>query len=68
MTSSSNAENLFNDCIYLHEKNSDGINEKIIKIKEEFVKFYLKQDRYDVRNQYKQLFRTFHVLIIPIIF
>ena len=49
LTSSENSEDLFKECIEIHEKNFDEVTEKILKIKEEFVKFYLRQDKYDVR-------------------
>ena len=32
----------------INEKLNESINEKALKIKDEFVKFYLKQEKYEV--------------------
>lgn len=44
------AEDIFKECIDIQEKKFNGeVTEKFLQIKEEFVKFYLKQEKYDVR-------------------
>ena len=49
LNSAFNAENFFNDSIELFEKVFNGsLNAKVLNSKEELVKFYLKQDRYEV--------------------
>lgn len=48
ITSATNAENRFKECIELYEKLK--YDEKILKAEDEMVKFFLKQDRFDVRN------------------
>jgi len=49
MTSSYKAEDLFKEIIEENKNlNENKINEKGIKLKDEFAKFYLKQERYDV--------------------
>lgn len=50
VTNSEYAENIFKECIDIQEKKFNGeVTEKFLQIKEEFVKFYLKQEKYDVR-------------------
>jgi hypothetical protein len=49
VTGSDNAEDIFKECVDFQEKTFNGeVTEKILQIKEEFVKFYLKQEKYDV--------------------
>lgn len=49
VTNSEYAENIFKECIDIQEKKINGeVTEKFLQIKEEFVKFYLKQEKYDV--------------------
>ena len=62
LNNSSNAENFFNDSIELFEKVFNGsLNAKILNSKEELVKFYLKQDRYEVMSNAK-IFTQFDVV------
>ena len=50
MTSSDKAEKLFKEIIDEETKLNDGrISERGLKYEEEFVKFYLKQERYEVK-------------------
>ncbi len=48
LSSSSNAEILFKESIELCEANTEESSKQLLKYKEELVKFYLKQDRYEV--------------------
>ena len=49
VTGSDNAEDIFKECVDFQEKTfNEEVTEKILQIKEEFVKFYLKQEKYDV--------------------
>ena len=47
MNSSSKAEDLFKEMLE-STKLKEHLNEKDLKIKDEFVKFYLKQEKYEV--------------------
>ena len=56
MNDSKNAEEIFKECIDIQQKKFNaGVTEKFLQIKEELVKFYLKQEKYDVR-----FFQNFH--------
>jgi hypothetical protein len=49
VNSASNAESIFKECIELYEKSFEK-SEKLLKIKEQLIKFYLTQERYEVRS------------------
>lgn len=50
MNSSSKAETLLNEIIMSYNSIYEGnLSERMLKAKDELVKFYLKQDKYDVR-------------------
>lgn len=48
MNSSNKAEELFKEVVGTFTKASESVNEHMIKAKDELVKFYLKEQRYDV--------------------
>ena len=53
MNSAYKAEDLFKEIIEENKNlNENRINEKGIELKDEFAKFYLKQDRFDVTINY----------------
>ena len=53
MNSSSKAENLFTELIEENlSANENKVNEKGIKLKDEFIRFYLKQEKYEVKNYF----------------
>lgn len=61
MDSSLQAEKLFKEMIHTHSIISDSVNEKIVKVKDELVKFYLKQERFDVSwNKLEVFLRQFN--------
>lgn len=49
MNSVDKAEDLYNQVINRHEEMFANLNEKILNAKSDLVKFYLKQEKYDVR-------------------
>ena len=48
MNSSEKAEKLFQESIAIYSVICDRLDEKLLKAKQEFVKFYLKQDKLNV--------------------
>lgn len=54
MNSSNKAEELFKEVVGSFTKATDAVNEHTVKAKDELVKFYLKEHRYEVIIIYKE--------------